>query len=53
MDSTEGAATFHADGAVYDAFMGRYSRALAPLFADASRVVAGSGCWTWGAARAR
>ncbi|MCB0997339.1 MAG: class I SAM-dependent methyltransferase [Acidimicrobiales bacterium] len=34
MEPVEGAQTFHTSGAAYDAFMGRYSRALAPLFAD-------------------
>lgn len=30
----EGARQFQADGGAYDRFMGRYSRSLAPLFAD-------------------
>lgn len=34
MEPAEGARTFQTSGAAYDAFMGRYSRALAPLFAD-------------------
>ncbi len=33
MEPAEGASTFHATGDAYDAFMGRYSRALAPAFA--------------------
>ena len=33
MEPVEGAATFQRSGADYDAFMGRYSRALAPAFA--------------------
>ncbi len=36
-----GAGSFHASGEAYDAFMGRYSRALAPAFADAAGVAAG------------
>lgn len=36
--SAEGPRMFAADGASYDAFMGRYSRALAPQFADAAGV---------------
>lgn len=35
---TRGAATFQASGDAYDRFMGRYSRPLATLFADAARV---------------
>lgn len=34
MEPVEGASTFQTTGAAYDAFMGRYSRALAPRFAD-------------------
>ncbi|NNF56295.1 MAG: class I SAM-dependent methyltransferase [Acidimicrobiales bacterium] len=34
MEPVQGAHTFQASGTAYDAFMGRYSRALAPLFAD-------------------
>jgi len=41
MSSTEGAATFHRSGDAYDAFMGRYSRQLAPRFADAASVAPG------------
>lgn len=41
MDATEGARTFRASGEAYDSFMGRYSRRLAPLFADAAGVVPG------------
>ncbi|WP_028661327.1 class I SAM-dependent methyltransferase [Nocardioides insulae] len=41
MDPVEGAATFQRSGAEYDAFMGRYSRSLATLFADWAGVVAG------------
>lgn len=41
MEPTEGARNFQVSGASYDGFMGRYSRALAPLFADAAGVAAG------------
>lgn len=41
MNSTEGARTFQTSGAAYDSFMGRYSRKLAPLFADAAGVASG------------
>ncbi|MDH4075268.1 MAG: class I SAM-dependent methyltransferase [Acidimicrobiia bacterium] len=41
MSSTEGARTFQASGAAYDSFMGRYSRRLAPLFADFAGVTQG------------
>lgn len=41
MNSSEGARTFQASGAAYDSFMGRYSRRLAPLFADAAAVTPG------------
>lgn len=41
MEPVEGAATFHTTGDAYDAFMGRYSRALAPLFADHLGVTGG------------
>lgn len=41
MEPVEGAQTFHTSGAAYDAFMGRYSRALAPLFADHLGVTTG------------
>lgn len=34
MEPVEGARNFQTTGASYDAFMGRYSRALAPAFAD-------------------
>jgi ubiquinone/menaquinone biosynthesis C-methylase UbiE len=34
MADVEGVRTFQADAEAYDAFMGRYSRQLAPLFAD-------------------
>lgn len=37
----EGARTFLTSGEAYDAFMGRYSRVLAPAFADHAGVVAG------------
>jgi len=40
-DEPRGASSFHTSGDAYDAFMGRYSRALAPAFADAAGVVAG------------
>lgn len=38
MDEVEGARTFGVTGATYDSFMGRYSRRLASLFADAAGV---------------
>ena len=38
MADVEGAKTFGVTGAVYDSFMGRYSRALADRFADAAGV---------------
>jgi SAM-dependent methyltransferase len=41
MESTRGAATFQTTGAAYDAFMGRYSRQLAEVFADAAHVTDG------------
>jgi SAM-dependent methyltransferase len=41
MDRVEGARTFGVAGATYDSFMGRYSNALAPVFADAAHVTAG------------
>lgn len=41
MSSTEGARTFQTSGEAYDSFMGRYSRRLAPLFADAAGVAPG------------
>ena len=41
MEPAEGARTFRTSGDAYDAFMGRYSRALAPLFADHVGVEAG------------
>ena len=37
-----GAGAFRVDGDAYDAFMGRYSRRLAPLFADFAGVNAGA-----------
>jgi SAM-dependent methyltransferase len=42
MEPVEGARTFQTTGAAYDAFMGRYSRALAPVFADHLRLAPGS-----------
>lgn len=42
MDEVEGARTFAVAGATYDAFMGRYSVPLAPLFADAAGVSPGA-----------
>ncbi len=36
MTQVPGAQNFRASGTAYDRFMGRYSRALAPLFADAA-----------------
>jgi ubiquinone/menaquinone biosynthesis C-methylase UbiE len=41
MEPTEGARAFLASGNAYDAFMGRYSRPLAIVFADAVGVTAG------------
>ena len=41
MDSLHGARTFQTSGDAYDAFMGRYSRPLADLFADAAGVTDG------------
>jgi SAM-dependent methyltransferase len=41
MEAAPGAGTFQKSGAAYDAFMGRYSRPLATLFADAAGVAAG------------
>jgi ubiquinone/menaquinone biosynthesis C-methylase UbiE len=41
MQSAEGARNFRTSGAAYDAFMGRYSRQLAPKFADEASVQAG------------
>lgn len=41
MAEVEGARQFQADGGAYDRFMGRYSRSLAPLFADWAGVEAG------------
>jgi SAM-dependent methyltransferase len=41
MGPVHGARSFEADGDDYDAFMGRYSRALAAPFADAAGVAAG------------
>jgi len=41
MSAAEGARTFQHSGAAYDSFMGRYSRRLAPLFADAAGVAPG------------
>lgn len=41
MDEVEGARSFLASGAAYDAFMGRYSRRLAMSFADAAGIAAG------------
>lgn len=38
MTQVPGAQSFRASGTAYDQFMGRYSRALAPLFADAAGV---------------
>ena len=37
----EGAKTFQASGEAYDLFMGRYSRPLAIVFADATEIVRG------------
>jgi SAM-dependent methyltransferase len=41
MESVEGARSFLTSGDAYDAFMGRYSRPLAVVFADASGVASG------------
>ena len=41
MEPTEGARSFLASGTAYDAYMGRYSRPLAVVFADATGVAAG------------
>ena len=41
MDPAPGARSFQASGDAYDAFMGRYSRPLADLFADAADLEAG------------
>jgi len=41
VDDVEGARTFRVAGATYDSFMGRYSRALGTLFADAAGVQRG------------
>ena len=41
MDAVEGARTFSVEGAAYDAYMGRYSRLLAPAFARAAGVEPG------------
>ncbi len=41
MSEVPGARTFATSGEAYDAFMGRYSRSLAPLFADSARIHAG------------
>lgn len=41
MESVEGARSFQASGAAYDAFMGRYSLPLGEVFADAAGVHAG------------
>jgi len=41
MEAAEGARSFLTSGDAYDAFMGRYSRKLAVLFADAASVLAG------------
>ena len=38
MDEVAGAKTFSVEGATYDAFMGRYSTPLGPLFAEAAGV---------------
>jgi SAM-dependent methyltransferase len=38
VDDVEGVKTFDVPGATYDSFMGRYSRVLATLFADAAGV---------------
>jgi SAM-dependent methyltransferase len=41
MNTSDGARSFLASGQAYDLFMGRYSRSLSPLFADAAGVAAG------------
>ncbi len=41
MSEVPGARTFATSGDAYDAFMGRYSRSLAPLFADSVGIIAG------------
>lgn len=41
MPEVEGARSFRVDGETYDLFMGRYSKPLAQLFADAAGVAAG------------
>jgi SAM-dependent methyltransferase len=41
MSSAEGARTFRVAGSAYDTFMGRYSRPLAAVFAEAAGVAAG------------
>lgn len=41
MDQVQGARSFHSSGEAYDAFMGRYSRPLAVLFADAASLTEG------------
>jgi SAM-dependent methyltransferase len=41
MESTDGARLFQTSGDAYDAFMGRYSRPLASVFADAAEVAPG------------
>jgi SAM-dependent methyltransferase len=41
MESADGARSFLATGRAYDSFMGRYSQALAPAFADAAAVAPG------------
>ncbi len=41
MEASRGADSFQASGDAYDRFMGRYSRSLAPAFADSVGVVSG------------
>jgi SAM-dependent methyltransferase len=41
VEPAEGARSFATSGEAYDAFMGRYSRPLATVFADAAGIVAG------------
>ncbi|CAN5666320.1 class I SAM-dependent methyltransferase [soil metagenome] len=41
MDPVQGARSFQTSGEAYDAFMGRYSRPLAVLFADAANLAEG------------
>lgn len=41
MGSVEGAQSFQASGDAYDTYMGRYSRQLAPVFADLVGIAAG------------